>query len=272
VRTVDCGPSDGPPVLLLPGWAASAFTYRHQLPALGAAGFRATAVDLKGHGLSDKPTGSGEYTFAAMLRHVEEVVDALTTTPTAVVAQSMSGALALELALSRSPRVARLILINPIGLGNVRLIRLARLLTPRLVDRVAPYLIPRWTVRAALRAAFNDRERLTPDDIEEYWAPAQFPGYSRALRALVSDFTWAPLAETRLAALPVPTLVILGARDRVLRDSRLLADRLPRAQVVMIEGGGHAVNEERPDPVNAAILDFLQRRERDEPPLADDVT
>ncbi|MDQ3949211.1 MAG: alpha/beta fold hydrolase [Gemmatimonadota bacterium] len=260
VRVVECGPSDGPPVVLLPGWAASAFTYRHQLPALGAAGFRAVAVDLKGHGFSDKPTGRGEYTFAGMLRHVGDVMDAIAPAGAAVVAQSMSGALAVQLTLTENPRITHLVLINPVGLGAVRLIRLARLLTPRLLNPIAPYFIPRWIVRAALRRAFNDTARVTPDDIEEYWAAAQFPGYSRALRALVNEFTWAAFAETRLAALRVPTLVILGARDRLLRGSRLLAERLPGARVVVIEDGGHAVNEERPEPVNAAILEFLGRR------------
>jgi pimeloyl-ACP methyl ester carboxylesterase len=260
VRVVECGPSDGPPVVFLPGWAASAFTYRHQLPMLGAAGFRATAVDLKGHGFSDKPIGRGEYTFAEMLRHVEDVMEVLAPTPAAVVAQSMSGALALELALTENPRVARLVLINPVGLGAVRLTRLARLLTPPLLDRIAPYLIPRWIVRAAIRTAFNDTARVTPDDIEEYWAATQFPGYARALRALMNEFTWAAFAETHLATLRVPALIILGARDRLVRGSRLLAERLPGAQVVLIEDGGHAVNEERPEPVNAAILEFLSGR------------
>jgi pimeloyl-ACP methyl ester carboxylesterase len=96
-------------VILLPGFGASAFTYRHQLPALGAADFRATAVDLKGHGFSDKPTGRGEYTFDAMYRHVEDVVEAIARGPTIVVAQSMAGALAFELALSRG------VLLRPIG-------------------------------------------------------------------------------------------------------------------------------------------------------------
>jgi pimeloyl-ACP methyl ester carboxylesterase len=259
VRVVECGPSNGPPVVLLPGWAASAFTYRHQLPTLGAAGFHATAVDLKGHGLSDKPVGRGEYTLEGMLRHVEDVMDVLTLGPAAVIAQSMSGVLALELALAANSRVARLVLINPVGLGAVRLIRLARLLSPRLLNPIAPYLVPRWMVRVALRRAFNDTTRLTPDDIEEYWAAAQFPAYSRALRALTNEFTWAPVPETRLVALRVPTLVILGARDRLVRDSRLLAARLPGARVAIISNGGHAVNEERPELVNAAILEFLDK-------------
>jgi pimeloyl-ACP methyl ester carboxylesterase len=258
VRAVECGPADGAPVVLLPGWGVSAFAFRYQLPALGAAGYHATAVDLKGHGFSDKPTEPGEYTVEAMLRHVEEVITAVTRGPVTVVGQSMAGRLALDLALSGRAPVARLVLISPVGVGAIPFIRLARLLTPRLLDPIAPYLIPRWMMRAAVRVAFNDRARFTPEDVEEYWAPAQFPGYSRALRALVNEFAWEALAETHLGSLRVPTLVILGAHDRLLRGSRLVADQIPGARVVVIEDAGHAVNEERPEPVNAAILDFLR--------------
>jgi pimeloyl-ACP methyl ester carboxylesterase len=258
VRVIECGPSDGPPAVLLPGLAASAFTYRHQLPALGAAGFRAAAVDLKGHGFSDKPTGRGEYTLARMLRHVEEVIDVFAPAPTAVVAQSMSGALALELALTGASRITRLVLISPVGLGTVPLAGIARLLTRGLLDPVAPYLVPRWIVPVVLRMVFNETARVSADDIEEYWAPAQFPEFSRAIRALMNEFTWGPMAEPRLAALRVPALVILGARDRLMRGSRPVAERLPGARVVVVEDAGHAVNEERPELVNAAILEFLE--------------
>jgi pimeloyl-ACP methyl ester carboxylesterase len=245
-------------VILLPGLGASAFTYRHQLPALGAAGFHATAVDLKGHGFSDKPTGRGEYTFDAMYRHVEDVVEAIAPGPVILVAQSMAGAVAFELALTRGRLVPRLVLISPVGFGVIRFIRLARLLTPRSLDHVAPLLVRRTVVRTALGLAYADSRRVTSETVEEYFAPAQFPGFARALRALVHDFRWAPMPEKRLAELDVPTLVVLGSRDRIVRDARRRAARLPSARAVVVGDGGHAVNEERPEQVNAEVLDFLR--------------
>jgi len=55
------GPADGPLVVLLHGFPESWVTWRHQLPALAAAGFRAVAPDLRGYGASDKPRGVGQY-------------------------------------------------------------------------------------------------------------------------------------------------------------------------------------------------------------------
>jgi pimeloyl-ACP methyl ester carboxylesterase len=259
VRAVEAGPRDGAPVVLLPGWGASAFTFRHQLPALGAAGHRATAVDLKGHGFSDKPTGRGEYAFEAMLRHVEDVIEAVAQGPAAVVAQSMAGPLGIELARTTTSSVSKLILISPVGLGVIRLIDIARLLTPLWLDPIAPRLVPRWAVRYALGAAYGDRRRITEDVVDECWAPAQFPGFARALRALVHDFAWAPLPGERLAAIGDRTLVLLGALDRLVRGAPVRGGRLFGARAIVIPDAGHAVNEERPDLVNAAMLDFLGR-------------
>jgi pimeloyl-ACP methyl ester carboxylesterase len=258
VRAVECGPRDGIPVVLLPGWGVSAFTYRHQLPALGAAGYRATSVDLKGHGFSDKPTGRGEYTFDAMLAHAKDVIDAIARGPAIVVAQSMAGPLAVELA-REAGIVTALVLVSPVGFGVIPFIGPAQLLMARLLEPVAPLFARRWVVRLALRVAYGESARLTDDIIDEYWAPAQFPDFARALRALVDDFTWSPLGEDRLAAVGVRTLVILGARERLVRGAHERARRLFGPSVVVIPEAGHAVNEERPEQTNAAILDFLGR-------------
>jgi pimeloyl-ACP methyl ester carboxylesterase len=244
-------------VVLFPGWGVSAFTYRHQIPALADAGYRATAVDLKGHGFSDKPTGRGEYTLQAMLRHVDEILGAVTQRPATVVGQSMAGRLALELALARHPAVANVVLVSPVGLGIVPFIWLAQVQMQPVLDPVAPHLIPRWMVRAALRIAYGRGARVTDDGVDEYWAPAQFPGFARALRALVHEFAWAPVTEARLAQLSIPALVLLGSLDILVRRIQQGAAHLAGARVAVIRDGGHAVNEECSEASNAAILEFL---------------
>jgi 3-oxoadipate enol-lactonase len=227
-------------------------------PGVRGCGYRATAVDLKGHGFSDKPTGAREYTLDAMLLHAYELIDAVARGPTIVVAQSMAGALAIELARAKGI-VTSLVLVSPVGLGVIPFIGVAQLLTPRLLDPIAPHLVPRWIVRLALRLAHGDAARVTDDIVDEYWAPAQFPGFARALRALVHDFTWSPLAEDRLAAVRDRTLVIVGGRERLVRGAEERARRLFGSNAVVIPEAGHAANEERPEQVNAAILEFLGR-------------
>lgn len=260
VRLVEAGPPDGARVVLLHGWGASAYTYRHNLPAIAAAGMRAIAVELKGHGLSDKPTTPGSYTFVAMLEHVREILDALDGDRPAIVAQSMTGAIALELALEGEPPVSRVALINPVGLCAMPLIPFATALTPSPTVRVAPWLVRRWAMAAGLRLVYGDPRRVTPRDVDEYWAPSQFPGYALAMRELVHEFRWPPIASSRLATLRIPVLTVLGARDRVVRGARPVAERLPGARVVLVPSGGHAVNEEMPEVVNPVLAQFLADR------------
>jgi pimeloyl-ACP methyl ester carboxylesterase len=75
----------------------------------------------------------------------------------------------------------------------------------------------------------------------------------------VHDFAWSPLPEERLAAVRDRALVILGARERLVRGAEEHARRLFGSRLVVISDAGHAVNEECPEPVNAAVLDFLGR-------------
>jgi pimeloyl-ACP methyl ester carboxylesterase len=259
VRVVEGGPAGGPPVILLPGWAASAFAFRYQLSGLVAAGYRAMAVDLKGLGFSEKPTGHGEYSFGAMLHHVEEVIDAVTREPAVLLAQSMAGPLAIEVARARGAAVSTLVLVSPVGLGVVPFIGLAQLLAGRWLDPIAPRLVRRWVVRRALGVAYGDSRRVTERIVDEYWAPSQFSGFGRALRALVHDFDWAPMPEGRLLEVADRTLVVLGGRDRLVRGSAPRARRLFGPRTMMIPDAGHALQEETPDAANAAILDFLAR-------------
>src|SRR6266478_711777 len=77
IRIVERGDPTSPPIVLIHGWGCTAYVFRYNMPALADAGFRAIAVDLKGHGLSDKPLAPEEYTIDALVEHLREILDAL---------------------------------------------------------------------------------------------------------------------------------------------------------------------------------------------------
>jgi pimeloyl-ACP methyl ester carboxylesterase len=121
-------------------------------------------------------------------------------------------------------------------------------------------------VRVGLGVAYGRPSRVSEDTVEEFWAPAQDPAFARALRALVHDFDWSQVPEHRLATLDVPTLLVRATLDRlVLGAPRRGVPGLERVEVVVIDDAGHAVNEERPESVNAAMLDFLGRLRQTRP-------
>jgi pimeloyl-ACP methyl ester carboxylesterase len=98
---------------------------------------------------------------------------------------------------------------------------------------------------------------VTDRDIDEYWAPSQFPDYYRAARALLEEFEWDPLDGHRLAPIDVPTLVILGTADRLIRNAEPRATKIPGAAVVDLEGAGHLGIEECPTEFNALVERFI---------------
>src|SRR3954471_18695148 len=134
IRVVERGDANAPPVLLVHGWGCTVYAFRKNMPALAAAGYRAIAFDLKGHGLSDKPQSAGDYQIYALIEHLRETLDALALERPVIVGHSMGGTLIYHFAARYPDRVRGLGLISPAGLTGVPLMRLYRLLTPKFLD------------------------------------------------------------------------------------------------------------------------------------------
>lgn len=260
IRVVAAGPADGEPVLLLHGWAASLYTWRFLLDDLARAGFRAYAMDFRGHGLSDKPGDA--YTRDALVQDVVHVMNALDLDRAAIVGWSMGGAVALRLAVEHPELVSQLVLVNPAGLTSIPMIGPSARLSPAFLDILAPYLVPRWVVATILRWASNGGSHLEDRDIDEYWAPSRDARYVRAVRALLRDFDWRASEERELASVRAPALFVLGGADRLVTGVGPAARRVPGVRVIVLPGAGHMVHEERREEANRAIIDFLQSAPR----------
>ncbi|CAM5635879.1 Pimeloyl-ACP methyl ester carboxylesterase OS=Streptomyces violarus OX=67380 GN=FHS41_000133 PE=3 SV=1 [Streptomyces violarus] len=90
---------DGPLVLLLHGFPESWYTWRHQLPALAAAGYRAVAVDVRGYGRSSRPAAVDAYRMVELVEDNVAVVEALGERSAVVVGRTTG--------VRRSPRRPR---------------------------------------------------------------------------------------------------------------------------------------------------------------------
>ncbi len=269
VRVAESGDAAAPTVLLVHGWGASMYMWRDWFAPLAAAGRRVVAVDLPGHGMSDKPTDLGRYTLASLIDVVRELIELRALGTPDIVAQSMGGTIALAVAARRAAPVGRLVLVNPACFGLVSALRLARRVTPLAVKPVVDRLVPRWVVARGHKLVFGDPSLITEEDVDQYWAPSQFPGYARAMLRLVHEFSWerpsVRLMASRLRSLAPPTappLVVLGTRDRLVLGARAYAAAVRATgaplEIFESEGGGHAVNEERPNEVLDVVRRFLQ--------------
>lgn len=270
IRLAESGPRGGAPVLLVHGWGASIYMWRDWFAPLAAKGYRVVALDLPGHGLSDKPSDAGRYRLDALVSVVREVIASAALDRPHVVAQSMGGTIALELATSGDPALGRLVLVNPACFGHVRILQLALRASPKVVEPMLARLVPRWVVDRAHRRVYGDPTLVTAEDVDQYWAPSQFPDYAPAMRRLLHEFRWSrprisEMAQ-RLRALRPPTsppLLVLGTRDRVVRDARPYAAAVRKAgapiEIYASVGGGHAVNEERPRELLTLVMAYLER-------------
>jgi pimeloyl-ACP methyl ester carboxylesterase len=258
LRVLESGPVGGAPLLLIHGWAISAYLWRHNISVLAAAGYRVHAVDLPGHGLSDAPLAKGSYTLDSFTNSLAVLLDLLGLARPAVVAQSMGGRVALELALRG--RVSRLVLFGPVGLGLVSPARDLAPFLPNVPGSLATMLVPRELVELVQRRVYGKIGWFTDRDIDEYWAPTQFPAVVQAAMQMLREFEWKRVSPAVLARLSIPTLVVFGTLDSTVRPVRTeeLVKAMPCGRLEWIEGGGHVVMEEVPDAVNALLLDFLR--------------
>jgi pimeloyl-ACP methyl ester carboxylesterase len=261
IRAVERGDPKAPPVLMVHGWGCSAYIYRHNMPALAAAGFRAIAFDLKGHGLSDKPQQAREYTIESLVEHLREVIDALELDRPTLVGHSLGGSLAYHFASRYPDRVRALGLLSPVGLTGVPLMRIYRLLTPAFLLPVMRRVKPTTIVKIALRRVYGKRGHPTRRDLAEYLAPSQFPEYAGAVRALLHTYDWWAARHRALKKVNLPALGMWGTLDHLMpKDGMAIyVPLIDGIQLRSIRDAGHVITEETPQEVNEGLLDLLRR-------------
>lgn len=245
----------GFPVLLIPGFLGSTFSFRHTLPAL-AERFRAIAVDLPGFGYSDRGAHL-EYSAGNWANLLAEFLRRQGIARAVVLGHSLGGGIAQRLAVEAPELVERLVLVGSISAaerpplpprGSGRLYRMGQ-----------AWVMPRQgAVRWFARRSAFDPAFMTDDVLEGYVRPSRLPGSAAAVRKMGRDLRRD--ARLDLSRIAVPTLLIWGEADRVvdLTVGRRLAEQIPQARLEVVEGAGHLPLEEQPERCNRLLLDFLR--------------
>src|SRR3954468_12951859 len=182
----------GPLVLLLHGFPEHWASWRYQVPALAAAGFRVVAPDLRGYGESDKPRGLDAYRVDVLAEDVARLVTALGAERAAVVGHDWGGALAWYAGMWHPEEVSRIAVLNcphPSRMAQALRTARQRLRSWYMFFFQLPFL-PEALLRAngfaALRWAFRAdplrKGAFAPEDLEGIVRAAAMPG---ALTAMV---------------------------------------------------------------------------------------
>lgn len=115
------GPQSGPLVVFIHGFPDFWYTWREQMAALAAAGYRCAALDLRGYNLSDKPKGLESYDMRLLVGDVVSVIKSNGREKAIVVAHDWGGAIAWQLAFHVPDVVEKLVVVNlphPRGLSR----------------------------------------------------------------------------------------------------------------------------------------------------------
>lgn len=245
----------GEPLILLHTVGQSLYTWRNIMPRLSAH-YRVIALDLPGHGYSDRPI-SFEYSIEDYGEILRLFLDAMNIKSAHFLAFSMSCAYVIQFALEHPNRIGRLILESPGGVTN-EMPMVVKLIDSTIFGPVACMLYTKSTVQKLLEDCFFDLTFVKPDMVQEYYKPASDPEGRKAIRASVHFFDDEPLLG-RLREMEKPVLMLRGSEDKWHGPefSELLHSILPDAGFAIIRNAGHVVHEEKPERIIDAVLEFI---------------
>jgi pimeloyl-ACP methyl ester carboxylesterase len=251
------GPAHAPPIVLIHCFTCAIDWWDGVLPRLERS-HRVVAVDLLGHGGSEKPTSG--YSIANQADLVAEALGRLGVRHAEVVGHSLGGAVAVALA-ERSPAlVDRLVIIDsrssPQEEGDLGL--LAKLASTPVIGPALWRIKPDFAVRTGLEVAFAPGFDV-PDAFVEDVKRMTYTAYDKAA-ADDDDYTEERSLAARVAATGKQLLVIMGAEEQIIDDPRAAlasyARAVPRAKTVLMPGVGHSPNVEAPAKTAALIAGF----------------
>ena len=253
---------NGRPVVLIHGFTGSRHAWGSGLVRSLRESRRVRAVDLLGHGASDKPESSRRYAMTEVVQDVRELIDDMAAGPVTLIGYSMGARVALAVAVERPDRVASLVLESgspglrdPDDRDRRRAADrdLASLL---LEDGLDPFL-EHWRGLELFRT-LPERVGL------EVFAEIQAQRGSNDPRALAAVLVGLgtgtqPSYWDRLGEVRCPTLVVTGALDRKFTEiGRSMAAGIPGAAHESMEGCGHRVHLECTDRWLKAVRSFME--------------
>lgn len=275
----------GPLVVLAHGFPDLALTWRLQVPALVAAGYRVVALDMRGYGASSRPDSVEAYRSDVIGDDLVGLLDHEGVERAHFVGHDWGAASVWPLGLTHPDRVLSLVGLSvpyappspapPTEIFRRRLgedfymLRFHR-------DEVIPVLERdvAHTIALILDGRLDDLDAdvavappswLPEEVFEEYVAAFTRTGFAAALRYYRNlDANWHLAAQQAITEIEAPSLFVTGSQDLVARF--MPADRgaasFRSLDLHVVDGAGHWVHQEEPDQVNALLLDHLGRADR----------
>lgn len=290
---------EGPVVLLLHGFPELWYTWRHQILSLASRGYRAVAPDLRGFGDTDAPADLRSYSILHIVGDLVALLDSLAQDKVFVVGHDWGASVAWALCMLRPDRVKALVNMSVVfsprhparkPVDSIRALYgddhymcrfqepgeaeawFAQMDTKLLVKSFLSYREPEALVGSKVREFGVDRELpswLTEEDVHYFASKFDKSGFTGGLNYYRNmNWNWELTAPWTGAKIQVPVKFIVGDLDLTYhmgnvkdyihkggfkRDVPFLQD------VVVMEGVGHFINQERPNEISDHIYDFFKK-------------
>jgi 2-hydroxy-6-oxonona-2,4-dienedioate hydrolase len=259
-RYLAAGDEGKPLLILIHGTGGHAEAYSRNLAA-HAEHFRTYAIDLVGHGWSDKP--KLDYEIADYARHVIEVIKALGHQKAHISGESLGGWVAAWMAVHHPEWVGRVVL-NTAGGWTAY---------PEVMERISRLTMEAVTdpsparIRTRLEFLMHDHSKVNDDLVEVRRAIYSQPGYPDIMKRILClqqmDIRRRNMfSPADSASIKAPTLVLWTSHDPTAapEEGRKIADAIPGAQFHVMNECGHWPQFEDPETFNRIHLDFLLGR------------
>jgi pimeloyl-ACP methyl ester carboxylesterase len=253
LRYAEQGNPTGHPVILLHGYSDSWFSFSRVLPLLGA-DYRAYALDVRGHGDSERPANG--YTLRELAADVIAFMDAKAIAKAAVIGHSMGSLIAQQVAVAAPQRVTHLVLMGTATTGrNIAGISDLQREVEALIDPVPEKFAREFqdsTIYQPLPDEFLDRAVA-----ESLKLPAHV--WRGIMAGMLATDPAAELGKSR-----IPTLILWGDQDRYFLRSEqdAMMKLIPGAVLKVYPETGHALHWERPEQFAQDLKEFIGRTEQ----------
>jgi pimeloyl-ACP methyl ester carboxylesterase len=254
MEVVERGPRNGSPIVLIHCFTCAINWWDGVMPRLDR-DHRVIAIDLLGHGGSEKP--SSGYSIENQASLVAGVLGRLGVRNAEVVGHSLGGPVSIALAEQSPQLVNRLVAIDSIpddSYGDVGFI--GELPFKPVIGQTLWRIKPDFSIRNGLGVAFAPGFKV-PDAFVDDVKQMTYSSYTGSHEAF-DDYTGEEALPQRAAATGKPVLAMMGAEEQIAKDPEeaLAAYRAAGAQTKLIQGAGHSPEVEKPAETAALILAF----------------